>query len=459
MLQIYDTLTKTKKAFKPITPGKIGIYVCGMTVYDYCHIGHGRMFVVFDMVVRYLRFLGFDVTYVRNITDIDDKIINRARETGEAFTTINEKFIDAGHEDELALGVITPDYQPRATEYIPQIIRMIEKLIKNKHAYIADNGDVYFNVASFNTYGELAHQNLDDLRAGARVDVLEAKKNPLDFVLWKQAKPGEPKWPSPWNDGRPGWHIECSAMSTEILGKNVDIHGGGIDLVFPHHQNEIAQSEAANCCDFVNYWMHNGHVQINQEKMSKSLGNFFTIRAVLQQYDAEIVRYFMLASHYRSPINYAEDNLNSARDALERMYLCLRDLPTAAIPQDHPFKQKFIDAMNDDFNTPVALAVLFDLVREINKIRDENLPTASELGALLKELGYVLGVMQQDPEMFLRGGFGTDKTAKIESLIAERANARVAEDWAASDRIRDELLLMGVSLEDGPEGTIWRKAH
>lgn len=463
MLQLHNSLTKEKQPFEPINPGKIGMYVCGMTVYDYCHIGHGRVFVAFDVITRYLRARGFDVNYVMNITDIDDKIINRAQENNEEVEALTARFIDAMHEDMVRLGVISPDAEPRATEHIPEIIRMIEKLIENDHAYVAENGDVYYDITTFKNYGELAHQKIEQLQSGARVDVLDVKRNPIDFVLWKLAKPGEPKWSSPWGEGRPGWHIECSAMSTELLGKQFDIHGGGIDLVFPHHQNEIAQSEGAHQCAFVNHWMHVGHVQVNREKMSKSLGNFFTIREVLEKYDAEVIRYFMIASHYRSPINYSEANLNSAYSALERFYLALRDLPEVS---DHKiddafgkeFVERFNDAMDDDFNTPVATSVLFDIVREINRLRVAgDVSTAAQYAGLLKKQADVLGLLYQNPEIFLRRGIDENEVAKIENLIAAREKAREEKNWLEADRLREELAAIGVVLEDSSDGTIWRK--
>ncbi len=458
MLYIHNTATKQKEIFTPIIPGKVSLYVCGMTVYDYCHIGHGRLFVVFDMVARYLRFRDYDVTYVRNITDIDDKIINRAAENGEPFTNVTEKFIAATHEDERALGVLPPDIEPRATHHIPHIIALIETLLEKKHAYVAANGDVYYAVNRFLDYGKFSHQTLEKLRHGARVDVLDDKHDPLDFVLWKLAKPGEPTWDSPWGKGRPGWHIECSAMSASCLGKTIDIHGGGLDLVFPHHQNEIAQSEAAFDCRFVNTWMHIGYVQINAEKMSKSLKNFFTIREVLEKYDAEAVRYFMLASHYRSPINYSAENLDSAKAGLARLYLSLRGLPaTDKTAGEDIFLPRFNEAMDDDFNTPLALSVLFDIVREINTLRDaNNLSAAAELANLLKKLCGVFGILQKDPDNFLQSGVMANDKEKITQLIAARDAARLAKDWAKADQVRQALLDMGVILEDTAQGTVAR---
>jgi cysteinyl-tRNA synthetase len=459
MLRIYNSLSKQKEDFVPRVPGKVGIYVCGMTVYDLCHIGHGRLFVVFDMVTRYLRYAGFDVTYVRNITDIDDKIINRAIENNEAIDQLTGRNIKAMYEDEAALGVLRPDLEPRATQHIPGIINMIKTLIKAGYAYLAANGDVYYAVKNFPTYGELAQQDINKLRAGARVDVLDVKRDPLDFVLWKLAKPQEPSWDSPWGKGRPGWHIECSAMSTETLGKHFDLHGGGMDLLFPHHQNEIAQSEGANGCKMVNIWMHNGFVQVDQEKMSKSLGNFFTIREVLKLYDPEVVRYFMLASHYRSPISYSTENLASAELALQRFYLCLRDLPEATEPADNDYEARFVAAMNDDFNTPVAMAVLFDMAREVNRLKKQGKGQASAAGLAtqVKRLGGVLGLLQRDALSFLQVGVAAEQREIIEELIAERRQARVNKEWARADQLRDQLHQMGIEVEDRTDQTIWHR--
>lgn len=457
MLHIYNSATKKKQPFTPIIPGKISLYVCGMTVYDYCHIGHGRLFVVFDVVTRYLRSRSYEVTYVRNITDIDDKIINRAAENGESIEALTARFIAATHEDERALGVLPPDIEPRATQHISSIINIIKTLLEKNYAYIATNGDVYYSVNRFENYGKFSHQSLEKLRRGARVDILEDKKDPLDFVLWKLAKPGEPTWDSPWGKGRPGWHIECSAMSFECLGKTIDIHGGGLDLVFPHHQNEIAQSEAAFDCHFANTWMHMGYVQVDSEKMSKSLNNFSTIRDVLAQYDPEIVRYFMLASHYRSPINYSAENLDSAKAGLARLYISLRGLPETKTISGDIFLTRFNEAMDDDFNTPLALSVLFDIVREINKLRDENkIMQASELGALLKKLCGVFGILQKDPEVFLQSGANINME-EVEHLIAARNAARANKEWEKADQVRNELLNMGVILEDTAQGTVIRR--
>ncbi len=461
MLRIYNTLARDKQELRPIEPGRVRMYVCGMTVYDYCHLGHARAMVVFDVVVRYLRHRGYAVDYVRNITDIDDKIIQRAAENGEDFRDLTARFIAAMHEDAEALQVLAPDREPRATEHMPAILAMIERLIAAGHAYVARNGDVYYDVSSFAEYGKLSGKRPEDLRAGARVEVGEAKDDPLDFALWKAAKPGEPSWDSPWGPGRPGWHIECSAMSTEALGETFDIHGGGQDLQFPHHENEIAQSEGASGHPFVRYWMHNGFVRVNEEKMSKSLGNFFTIREILERYRAEEVRYFILTSHYRSPLNYSTEQLDQARGALTRLYTALRGLQARAQAPESAFSERFQAAMDDDFNTPEALSVLFDLAREINRVRGEDAAGAGAMAAELRALGGVLGILQQDPEQYLRtageaqpGGLSDEQ---IEALIAERNAARKGKDWATADRVRDELAAQGVVLEDGAKGTTWRR--
>jgi cysteinyl-tRNA synthetase len=456
MLRIYNSLSKQKEEFKPLIPGKIGLYVCGMTVYDYCHLGHGRLLVAFDGIVRYLRWRGYEVTYVRNITDIDDKIINRANERQEPIDALTATFIEAMHDDERALAVLPPDHEPRATQHIDTMLAMIKTLIDKGFAYVAANGDVYYDVSRFVTYGQLAQKDLAGQEAGARIGVVDVKRNPLDFVLWKLAKPGEPHWSSPWGEGRPGWHIECSAMSTHCLGNHFDIHGGGFDLQFPHHENEIAQSEAATGEKFSNTWMHIGFLQINREKMSKSLGNFFTVREVLKEYAPEVVRYFLISSHYRSQLNYSTDNLQTAHAALVRFYQCLRDLPVAVAPTQSEFIDRFQAAMDDDFNTPQALAVLFDLARQINTLRDSDVTQAAQLGALLKSLGNIFGILQQTPEDFLQQGLSPELRSKIEALIAERLTARAQKNWARSDEIRNELQQLGVAIEDGPEGTVWR---
>ncbi len=457
-LRIYNDLHNQKEVFQPIEPGKVRMYVCGMTVYDYCHLGHARMIVVFDVVYRYLKARGYDVTYVRNITDIDDKIIQRANERGEPFTELTQRFIDAMHEDLAALGVQDPTMEPRATEHIDEILEMIQKLIDNDHAYVTDSGDVYYSVTSFPEYGKLSGKSIEDLQAGARVESSEEKRDPLDFALWKAAKPGEPAWDSPWGKGRPGWHIECSAMSTKALGDTFDIHGGGADLTFPHHENEIAQSEGATCHHFVNYWMHNGFVRVNDEKMSKSLGNFFTIREIMQHYRPEEIRYFILTSHYRSPLNYDEEHLINARQALNRFYTALRGLPEAEPGDAGQWLDAFNEAMDDDFNTPEALAAMFELVREINKAREQDQQKAARMAATLKQMGAVLGILQDDPEQWLRGGAeGGLSDEEIETLIQQRLDARQEKNWAEADRIRDELKEKGVILEDGAGGTTWRR--
>jgi cysteinyl-tRNA synthetase len=458
MLKIYNTLTRKKELFQPRVAGKVGLYVCGMTVYDYCHIGHARVMVVFDTVARYFRHLGYGLTYVRNITDIDDKIIQRAQENGEEFTALTERFIAAMHEDERALSVLPVDREPRATQSIPDIIAMIETLIGKGLAYVGGNGDVFYSVSKFPGYGKLSGKNLDDLQAGERVDIDRAKQNPLDFVLWKMAKTNEPAWPSPWGLGRPGWHIECSAMSTCCLGNHFDIHGGGMDLQFPHHENEIAQSEGATGETFVNTWMHNGFVRVDNEKMSKSLGNFFTVREVLKQYRPEIIRFFILSSHYRSPLNYSDESLDEAGVALTRLYTALRNVNapenTAALSG---YQGRFEQAMDDDFNTPVALAVLFDTARELNTAKQaKDGQKTAELAATLKYLGGLLGILQGDADAFLQGGDAQDES--IVQQIAARTAAKQAKNWALADQIRDALKGQGIILEDVPNGaTTWRR--
>ena len=435
------------------------MYVCGVTIYDLCHIGHGRTFVSFDMISRYLRYLGFDLTFVRNITDIDDKIIKRAAENGETCDALTERLIGEMHQDFDALNMVRPDIEPRATDYIDEIITLVETLIARGFAYVADNGDVMFEVAKFDEYGKLSKQDLDQLQAGARVDIETAKRSPLDFVVWKMSKPGEPTWESPWGPGRPGWHIECSAMNSALLGKHFDIHGGGSDLQFPHHENEIAQSCCAHDTPYVNTWMHSGMVMVDREKMSKSLGNFFTIRDVLVHYDAETVRYFLLSGHYRSQLNYSDENLNQARSALERLYTALRGLDTQATPAGgDEYVVRFEAAMNDDFNTPEAYSVLFDMARDINRLRADDMAAASALGAQMRQLATVLGLLEQDADSFLQGDTGADdEVAEIEALIQTRNDARKAKDFAAADAARDALTAMGIVLEDGPQGTTWRR--
>ncbi|RRV15865.1 cysteine--tRNA ligase [Pseudomonas saudiphocaensis] len=456
-LSIYNTLSKSKDAFTPLVGNQVRMYVCGMTVYDFCHIGHARVMVAFDVVTRWLRHRGYDVTYVRNITDIDDKIIRRAQENGEPFEALVERMIAAMHEDEARLSVLRPDIEPRATQHIDGMFSMIQTLIDRGYAYAPGNGDVYYRVGKFAGYGKLSRRRIEDLKIGARIEVDEAKEDPLDFVLWKAAKPGEPSWESPWGKGRPGWHIECSVMSTCCLGDTFDIHGGGPDLVFPHHENEIAQSEAATGKLYANAWMHAGAVRVDGEKMSKSLGNFFTIREVLEKYHPEVVRYLLVASHYRSPINYSEDSLKEAKGALERFYTALRGLPEVPAAGGEAFVERFGAAMDDDFNSPEACAVLFDMAREINRLRDSDQQAAAALAARLRELGSVLGVLQMSPDAFLQvGAEGKVDAAEVEALIAARLQARAEKNWAESDRIRDQLAAMGVVLEDGKGGTTWR---
>ncbi len=462
MLHIHNNLTKRKEPFQPLDPKRVRMYVCGMTVYDYCHIGHARVLVVFDVVNRYLRQLYGDqhVTYVRNITDIDDKIIKRANENGEPFTALTERFITAMHEDADRLGVLRPDLEPRATLYIDEIITMVKTLVEKGYAYPAANGDVYYDVSKFESYGTLSGKNVEDLRAGERVAIDEMKSDPLDFVLWKAVKPGEPSWDSPWGKGRPGWHIECSAMSTETLGHHFDIHGGGLDLQFPHHENEIAQSEASCGCKFVNYWMHNGFVRVDNEKMSKSLGNFFTIREVMAKYDPEVIRFFILGSHYRSPLNYSDQHLDNAKAGLTNFYNALRGLPDdSGTVVDESCRERFFAAMDDDFNTPEAIAVLFELGREINRQRDKDPAVAAALGRQLRECAALLGLLQRDPQAFLQGSLaeGGLSDAEIQQLIEARLAARNNKEWAESDRIRDELKAKGIVLEDGAGGTTWRR--
>jgi cysteinyl-tRNA synthetase len=462
-LKIYNTLSAKKELFQPIEANKVKMYVCGMTVYDYCHIGHARVLVSFDVITRYLRHTGYDVTYIRNITDVDDKIFARAAENGEAYDALTERFIAAMHEDEKALFVKSPDQEPRATAHISEIIAMIERLIANEHAYAAENGDVYYAIDKFKNYGQLSKRNTEELLAGARIDIDQHKRNPLDFVLWKAAKPGEASWPSPWGDGRPGWHIECSAMSTCCLGDTFDIHGGGPDLKFPHHENEIAQSEGATGKKYVNYWMHAGAVRVNKEKMSKSLGNFFTIREVLEKYPAEVVRYFLVSSQYRSQIDYSEDNLVEAQATLDRLYQSLRGLNSEQLTSPE-LNQAYIDrfkaAMDDDFNTPEALAVMFDLVRELNIARKESSDTLATLASTLRHLGAILGILESDPETYFKGidvagGLSNDQ---IDQLVAERTAVRANKNWAESDRIRDLLLAEGITLDDSKDGTSWRRS-
>ena len=455
MLTIYNTLARDKQRFVPLEPGRVRMYVCGMTVYDYCHLGHARVMVVFDIVRRWLRASGYAVTYVRNITDIDDKIIRRAQENGETMQALTARFIAAMDEDAAALGVEKPDHEPRATDYVPGMLELIGKLDARGLAYQAADGDVNYSVRKFPGYGKLSGKSLEDLRAGERVEIDTAKQDPLDFVLWKHAKPDEPYWESPWGRGRPGWHIECSAMSSALLGRQFDIHGGGQDLQFPHHENEIAQSEGAHGGTFVNYWMHNGFVRVDNEKMSKSLGNFFTVREILARYDAEVVRFFIARAQYRSPLNYSDAHLDDARQALTRLYTALKGevAVPAAIDWADPPAARFRAAMDDDFNTPEAIAVLFELANEANRTQ-----SAAQRG-LLKALAGVLGFLQRDPAAFLQGGpAGDGLTAEaIEHLIVARREARQAKNFAEADRIRQQLTAAGIVLEDGPQGTLWRR--
>jgi cysteinyl-tRNA synthetase len=455
MLQIYNTLTRQKEEFKPISPPAVGVYVCGVTVYDHCHLGHARTYTSADVIVRYLRHVGYDVNYVRNITDIDDKIIKRANENQEPYSAVTERFIRAMHEDFAALGLLPPDHEPKATDYISHMTQLIAAIIANDHAYVGENGDVYFNVRSFKDYGCLSHHDIEQLESGARVEVSEVKRDPLDFVLWKISKPNEPAWDSPWGKGRPGWHIECSAMSMDLLGKHFDIHAGGRDLIFPHHENEIAQSCAATHQPFVNLWMHTGFLQVDKEKMSKSLGNFVTIRDVLRDHDPEVLRFFLISSHYRSPLIYTDDALFQAKQALTRFYTALRFLPNVTPITDTNYERQFFAAMDDDFNTPVALSVLFDLAHEINRMRDQENELAAQHAALLKRLGGVLGILQTEVEQYFQAGSAVDAD-KVESLIAARKQARVDKKWAEADKIRDELAAMSVVIEDGPQGTTWK---
>lgn len=461
MIKIYNTLTQQKETFTPIEPGKVRMYVCGMTVYDYCHLGHARVLVAFDVVTRYMRNRGYDVTYVRNITDIDDKILRRAEENAEPFTELTDRMITAMHEDETKLGVLSPSAEPRATDYIAEIIAMINTLIESDHAYAAGNGDVYFSVESFEGYGKLSKKKLEDLLAGARIDVHEAKRSPADFALWKAAGDVEVSWPSPWGNGRPGWHIECSAMSTRCLGDTFDIHGGGPDLLFPHHENEIAQSECATGHTFVNTWMHAGAIRVNKEKMSKSLGNFFTIREILDTYPAEVVRFFLVSSHYRSQVDYSEDNLAEAGRSLERLYHALRGVVpenSGDVPETE-HDRRFFELMDDDFNCAGAISVLHALANDINQHRREGRDNeAKKAATVLVRLGEILGLLQQDPDGFFQANTAGELSAEdIEAKIQARADARKAKDFAGADRIRDELIEQGVILDDSREGTSWRR--
>jgi len=458
-MKVYDSLTAEKREFTPIKPGEIKIYACGQTVYDYCHIGHARSMIVFDMVVRYLRLRDFKVTFVRNITDVDDKIIHRAKENNESCDALTQRFIDIMHEDEKALGLLPVDHEPRATQFIPQMIALIQVLLDKKIAYIAENGDVCFSVRHDKDYGKLSKRDIEKLHSGARIEIDGSKKDPLDFVLWKMSKPQEPAWDSPWGKGRPGWHIECSAMAADLLGQPFDIHGGGMDLKFPHHENEIAQSECAYEKPFAKTWMHVGLLNVNGEKMSKSLGNFFVIRDVLAKYPAEIIRYFMLSSHYRSPVNYSDENMQQAQQALTKLYTALRGLTNKASQlNDHPSVKNFFNAMDDDFNSPLAISVLFEIAKEINIEREKGaIDKATALANLLRKLAGIFGILQMNPEIFLQGKVDLIFSEKIEKLIADRNLARKNKNYAEADRLRDALSKLGVTIEDTATGTQWRR--
>jgi cysteinyl-tRNA synthetase len=453
MLSLYNSLTREKEEFKPINAGKIGLYACGITVYDRCHLGHARSMVSFDVIVRFLRSQGFDVTYVRNITDIDDKIIARANERGLSINELTDHYIQTMHDDAKALNILPPDIEPRATGHIPNIIKLISKLIEKEFAYVSDNGDVCYEVERFKPYGKLSNRDLDSLVSGSRIDIVKEKRSPLDFVLWKRAKEGEPSWPSPWGEGRPGWHIECSAMAMDELGEQFDIHGGGLDLLFPHHENEIAQSEAASGKPFANYWLHVGMLQVNNEKMAKSTGNFLTIEDVLKQHHPEVIRYFLLSSHYRSPLNYSDSNLYNAHKALSRLYQSLKEVDGRVDNDelDPVWTDLFHQAMNDDFNTAIALSVLFQLSHELNKTRSPRLANT------LKQLAGVLGLLEHSPEDFLQAGMTDIDKEMIDALIAERMESKAQKNWGRADEIRNKLLGYGIELEDTAQGTTWRK--
>jgi len=462
MVAIYNSFTRKKEPFTPIEPNKIRMYVCGMTVYDFCHIGHGRVMVVFDMVSRYLRSIGFDVLYVRNITDIDDKIIDRANSNNESITNLTNRFIEEMNEDAKALGVLPPDLEPKATEHMKEIIEMISQLIKKEHAYLGSNGDVFFNVGSFNEYGKLSGKNLEELRSGERVEIQKEKNDPLDFVLWKSAKKGEPSWPSPWGDGRPGWHIECSAMSVHCLGSHFDIHGGGQDLQFPHHENEIAQSVCSTGGKFASVWMHNGFVRVDEEKMSKSLGNFFTIKEVLKKYQPEVIRFFILSSHYRSPLNYSVENLDEAKSALTRLYTALKESNSNNVGVDKDYLTQFNSYMDDDFNTPKAISLLHEIAKKINRNEDKIHEESKILASTLKKLGSILGLLESESQDFLKGKNSENKddvdTDHINDLIRQRNIARDKKDFEKADEIRRQLAELDVTLEDTEDSTDWRRS-
>ncbi len=459
-LAIYNTLSKRKEIFKPIDPKKVGLYVCGITVYDLCHMGHARTYLSFDIIVRYLKHKGFDVTYVRNITDVDDKIIKRAAENGESPEQLTTRNIIEMHKDFEALNLLPADLEPKVTEHMPEIIELVQRLLEKGYAYKAESGDVLFSVETYEDYGKLSRQDLEQLQAGIRVETSEDKESPLDFVLWKAAKPGELSWQSPFGEGRPGWHIECSAMNNKHLGAHFDIHGGGSDLTFPHHENEIAQSCCAFDTPYVNTWMHTGMVQVDNEKMSKSLGNFFTLRDVMEKHDAETLRFFLMSAHYRSQLSYSQDNIDQARAGLERLYLSLRDIniETTGDLSYGGYLERFESAMDDDFNMPMAMSVLFDCAKALNKQRSDN-SEASKLAYVLKNLGAILGVLQSEPNQYLQGSAEEDDAFadKVEALIVRRNEARAEKNWGEADAARDELTALGVALEDGPDGTTWRK--
>lgn len=456
-LKIYNTLTREKETFQPIISNKVSLYACGVTVYDYCHIGHARTYTFIDMIVRYLSHLGYEVNYVRNITDIDDKIIKRSQEKNVPFLRIVNQFIDAMYEDFDALNLLRPTHEPRATEYISKMLNLIETMIANNHAYVAKGGDVYFRVRSAKDYGILSHHDLEQLESGIRVEINDVKEDPLDFVVWKIAKPNEPSWPSSFGEGRPGWHTECTAMSLDLLGEEFDIHTGARDLIFPHHENEIAQAHAVSNKKFAKTWMHMGFLTIDQEKMSKSLGNFITIRDALKNYDAEVLRYLFITSHYRSPLMYNEDIMAQSKNALTRLYTALRFLEVKERTQESSYEKAFIDAMNDDFNTPIALSILFELAHEIQRSREKDLSEAQKLAGLLKYLANILGLLTKDPEVYFTGNAQNQDKEHIDQLIAERNLARSQKNWKRADEIRDELANLKVIIEDGPKGTTWRR--
>lgn len=457
-LKIYNTISRQKEDFIPLREKEVSLYACGVTVYDFCHLGHARTYTFVDMIVRYLSFLEYRVNYVRNITDIDDKIIKRAQEKNEDYSLIVDKFITEMNQDFNSLFLLQPTHEPKATDYIPHMIRLIETMIENDHAYIAENGDVYFRVRSISNYGMLSHHDVEQLESGARVDIVEVKEDPLDFVLWKLAKPNEPYWPSPFGEGRPGWHTECTAMSMDLLGEQFDIHTGARDLIFPHHENELAQAHAVSHAGFAKTWMHMGFLNIDQEKMSKSLGNFVTIRDALKNHEPEVMRYLFLASHYRSPLVYTDDGMAQAKQALSRFYTALRFLPSAERLLNSSYEAAFLAAMNDDFNTPIAFSVLFELTHEIQRQREKDPILAASLAALLKYLGGILGLLTQNPDNFFQSGSDVN-VDKIEALIKERLAARQEKNWARADEIRKELTDLSVVIEDGATGTTWRRAN